>query len=548
MLSASARGTARREGPSDERKVTELGGLLVRFIESVDRITVSSRHWTTAMSTRPVIRRPTRRRVGLVLGPVVFVVVLLANPMAMPSPPRAVLAGTLWIAIWWMTEAIPIPATSLLPIVMFPVVGVGDVADATAPYGDPVIFLLLGGFMLALAIERWGLHHRLAVVVIDRIGTSVERLVLGFMVASAVLSMWISNSATAMLMVPIGLAVLASVDTGRSVEDNSAMVTGMSAPLAGSAKGSLGLALMLAIAYGASIGGVTTLVGSPPNAVYASVAESALGVEVGFLDWLVLAGPLGAVFLLVAWAVILRLVAPDESTLADEPDILATHRAMLGPISGGERRVAGVFGAVALAWLARPYVLEPLIPGLSDAAIAIAGSIALFLLPSGAEPGRLLSWEDVARLPWGVLILLGGGFSIAAAFQRSGLDDWIGEQLLGVGGIGALAVVAVVATTIVFLTEVNSNTATASVFMPVMAALGLELGIEPLALMATTAMAASFAFMLPVATPPNAIVFASGAVTVPQMSRVGFWLNLIAIVAIVLTITLWLPVALSIVG
>lgn len=492
--------------------------------------------------------RPDPAGVGLVLGPATFVAIVGLSPFDMDPGVTAVFAATLWIAIWWVTEAIPIQATSLLPVVIFPVTGVGSVVDATRPYADPVVFLLLGGFLLAVAIERWDLHRRVALSVLEIVGTRADRLVLGFMVATGAISMWISNSATAMLMVPIGLAVLAQVDGDAASMSGRELVADASAPLAGTARGRFGLALMLAIAYGASIGGVATLIGSPPNAIFAGVAESSLGVEVSFLEWLLLAGPLAAVFMLVAWQVLLRVVRPPPVSLAGGDAFLADQRRALGPPSAGERRVALVFVLVAAGWVFRPFLLEPLVPGLSDAAIALVGAVALFVTPSGTGEGRLVTWEDAARIPWGVLVLLGAGFSIAAAFQRSGLDQWIGRELAGVGGLGFVGAVAVVTTTVVVLTEVNSNSATASVFMPVMVALGLSLGVDPLGFMAATALSASFAFMMPVATPPNAIVFASGAVTVPQMARVGLWLNLLAIVAIVLTVSLWVPVALDLVA
>ncbi|MFP4591546.1 MAG: SLC13 family permease [Halobacteriales archaeon] len=486
----------------------------------------------------------TRHRLGLALGPVTFAVVYWVAPTSAPPSANAVLAATIWIAIWWMTEAIPIPATALLPVVIFPLVGPGDVADATRPYADPINFLLLGGFLLALGIERWGLHRRLALAVLERVGTRTDRLVLGFMLTAGFLSMWISNSATAMLMVPIGMAVLASVGGERATH----MVEGVAAPLEETERGRIGLALMLGIAYGASIGGVATLIGSPPNAVFAGVAESSFGVEVSFLDWLVLAGPIAAVFLVVAWWAVLRLVRPRAVSIPGGDAHLAAQREALGHPSRPERRVAAVFATVALAWMLRPLGLESVVPGLSDAAIAVLGGLALFAIPSGTGAGRLLGWDDVGRLPWGVLVLLGAGFSIASAFQQSGLDVWIGEQLVAVGDVGAVVTVGLVVLTVVFLTEVNSNTATASVFMPIMAAIGVTLGFPPLQLMAAAALSASFAFMLPVATPPNAIVFASGAVTVPEMSRVGLWLNLLAVVAITLTVVLWMPVALSLVA
>jgi len=498
----------------------------------------------------------TRQQIGMLLGPSTFVVVLLFHPFAIPPSANAALASTLWIAIWWVTEAIPIPATSLLPIVLFPLTGVVDAAAATAPYADPVVFLLLGGFLLALGIERWGLHRRIALTVVSFVGMEPDRLLLGFMVATAFLSMWISNSATAMLMVPIGTAVIVALGTideheqpptERSDEDE--LVADLRMDPEDRPVTDFGLALMLGIAYSASIGGVATLIGSPPNAVFAGVAESRLDVQISFLDWLVFAGPLALIFLFVTWLFLVLLLRPEIPLDQGAERIIQNQRELLGPISRGERRVLAVFVLVAAGWLLRPFVLQPLFPAITDTIIAITGGVLLFVVPVQYKNREfLLSWEDATRVPWGVLLLLGAGFSLANGFQESGLDTVIAQGLASLAGIPLIALLLLVATVVIFLTEVTSNTATATVFMPIMISLGLTVSVSPLSLMATAALAASFAFMLPVATPPNAVVFGSGYVTIPQMSRVGFWLNLLGIVALVVLTYLWLPVALGAVG
>jgi sodium-dependent dicarboxylate transporter 2/3/5 len=306
------------------------------------------------------------------------------------------------------------------------------------------------------------------------------------------------------------------------------------------------VALMLGVAYGASIGGVATLVGSPPNAVFAGVAASQLGVEVSFLDWFAVGAPLSAVLLVVTWRLLVWVFRP---TIPDRRAAGATLRARrdsLGPVGPGERRTLTVFALVAGGWLLRPFVLEPVFPAVTDATVGVVGGVLLFVVRADGEP--LLRWEDTARLPWGVLVLLGAGFSLANGFRASGLDAVVARALAGLGGLPTAALVVVVATTVVFLTEVTSNTATATVFMPIAASLGLALGVSPLVLMATVALAASLAFMLPVATPPNAVVFASGYVTVPQMARVGLWLNLLAVLLLAGVAVVWLPVALGGVG
>ncbi|WP_336133708.1 SLC13 family permease [Natronomonas amylolytica] len=497
-----------------------------------------------------------RQRIGLPLGPAVFALLLLLRPFDIAPSANAALASTLWIAIWWVTEAIPIPATSLLPVVLFPVTGVVDAAGATAPYADPVVFLLLGGFLLALAIERWGLHRRIALAIVSLVGVRADRLLLGFMVATAFLSMWISNSATAMLMVPIGTAVIVSVGTvggdGDTTDDGPAapdgtLVAGTAADPRERPATDFGLALMLGIAYGASIGGVATLIGSPPNAVFAGIAASRLDIQITFLDWLVFAAPLSAVFLLLAWLVLVARFDPELPGEGDIEGLIRTQRDALGPMSRGERRVLAVFVAVAAGWVLRPFVLQPVFPAITDTVVAVVGGILLFVVPVDYRNREfLLDWRDTERLPWGVLVLLGAGFSLANGFQESGLDALIADGLATIAGVPLVVLLLAVATVVVFLTEVASNTATATVFMPIMISLGLTLGVPPLTLMAAVSLAASMAFMLPVATPPNAVVFGSGYVTIPQMSATGFWLNLLGIVAIVALTYLWLPIALGV--
>jgi sodium-dependent dicarboxylate transporter 2/3/5 len=498
----------------------------------------------------------TRQQIGIVLGPSLFAGILLLSPLDISPSATAALASTLWIAVWWVTEAIPIPATSLLPIVLFPLTGVVDVTAATAPYADPVVFLLLGGFLLALGIERWDLHRRIALTVVSIVGVQSDRLLLGFMMATAFLSMWISNSATAMLMVPIGTAVIVSVgaveEQERELDEeykDDELVAGIRTESDERPASGFGLALMLGIAYSASIGGAATLIGSPPNAVFAGVAESRLDVQISFLDWLVFAGPLSIVFLFVTWLLLVKRFRPEIPLDRGAEDVVRTQRNELGAVSRGERRVLAVFLLVAGGWLLRPFVLQPLFPAITDTVVAIVGGVLLFVVP--VDYGNrefLLDWSDATRLPWGVLLLLGAGFSLANGFQKSGLDVVIAQSLAGIAGVPLVFLVLVIAAVVVFLTEITSNTATATVFIPIMISLGLTIGAPPLTLMATVSLAASMAFMLPVATPPNAIVFGSGYVTIPQMSRTGLWLNLLGIVAIVALTYTWLPIALSLVG
>ena len=496
------------------------------------------------------MRVPSRSDVGRPLGPVVFLGLLYAGGgLGLAPDAVAALACTAWIVVWWVTEAVPIPVTSLLPVALFPTTGVLDAGETTTAYGDPIVFLLLGGFLLALAVERTGLHERISLLVISRVGVSAPGLLLGFMVATALLSMWISNTATAMLMVPIAVAVISQtytvtegpqVDVAEGVGD---IVHDTNEDPADLPATRFGIALMLGIAYAASVGGVGTLIGSPPNAVLAGVAESQLGVDVGFLEWMQFGFPIAVVGTLAVWATLLVVVRPTVDVVPGREAVAAHKLAALGPASTGERRVAGLFGLVALGWLTRPFLIAPYVPAVTDATIAIAGGIAAFLVPVNARRREfLLDWEYALRLPWGVLLLLGAGFALARAFQRTGLDRRTADLITGAGTTELVGLVVLLAVTVVVLTNVTSNTATASVFTPIAVAVATSIGAPPLTLMATVALAASFAFVLPVATAPNAIVFGSGYLTIPEMAKVGAAVSVVGTAVIVVGVVWWLPV------
>jgi sodium-dependent dicarboxylate transporter 2/3/5 len=483
----------------------------------------------------------TRRRVGLVAGPLAYAVVRLAPPAGLDAAAAATLACTLWVALWWLAEAAPISATALLPVALFPVSGVTSVEATAAAYTDPVTFLFLGGFLVALAIERWGLHRRIALAVLATAGDDPARLLAGFMLVTAFLSMWVSNTATAMLMVPIGLAVTGRVSPGPTPATDAA-ASYAAGSLAGSEvpQTAFGTALMLGIAYAATVGGVATIIGTPPNAILAGVFERALDVRVDFVRWMLFGVPFAAVVLVATWRVLVWAF-PLEGQALDVGSV-ADARASLGPPTTAERRVLAVFVAVVVGWLTRPFLLDPVLPGLSDAGVAVVGGVALFVVPNGSDAGgALLAWEDTARLPWGVLLVFGAGFAVADAFRATGLDAWVGSLFADLGGLPAVAAFAVVATVVVFLTEVTSNSATASLFVPLAVGVAGSLAVSPVALATVVAVSASLAFMLPVATPPNAVVFGSGYVTVPQMARVGVVLNVLGIGLLVVAATVLLP-------
>lgn len=453
----------------------------------------------------------------------------------MPPQAQAVAAVALLMATWWVTEAIPIPATALIPIALFPVLGVMGSADTTANYANHLIYLFLGGFWIAASIEKWGLHRRIALHILRLVGNRPDRVVLGFMLATAFLSMWLSNTATAMMMLPMGTAI---------VKETLATRDGpLSAPGGQPAQPAFATALMLGIAYAASIGGVATLIGTPPNAVFAGVAETLYGQRISFAEWLAFGLPLALAMLLSCWLYLTRIAFRSElRQLATSDTYIGSELQKLGRASKQERRVLMVFCAVASAWILRGLIDFKPLALVHDSTIAITGALLLFLIPSNLARGEfLLDWKTAVKIPWDVIILFGGGFALAAGFQESGLTAWVGEQLAIFQGTSIIVLVLMVATMTIFLTELTSNTATASMLLPVIASLAAGAGIHPYGPMVAATLAASFAFMLPVATPPNAIVYASRCVTIQQMARAGFWLNLFGIVMIVLAVSTVLP-------
>lgn len=472
---------------------------------------------------------------GLLGGAGLFLLLAFLPPPQGLSPEGWRTAATASLmAVWWMTEAIPIPATALVPLVFFPALGILDMSSAAAPYANDLIFLFMGGFFIAFAMERWGLHRRIALRIMTAVGTRPRQLVLGFMLATAFLSMWISNTATAAMMFPIGIAVAE-----------------MFRPQDTQGKYEFGIVLMLGIAYGASIGGVATLIGTPPNAVLAGAASEMLDIQIGFVEWMVVGLPVAAVLIPVAWLMLTRVLYPPGEVAGDAADLLERERDGLGPASRGEWTVGCVFAATAISWLVRaPKTIggftipgiQSFAPQVTDATIAIGGALILFLLPVDRKKGVFaLDWETARKIPWGVLVLFGGGLSLARAMDESGLAAWIGGGVGALGSIHPVVIFAVVAALFIFLTEVTSNTATSTMAMPIMAGVAAGLGMAPLTLMAVAALSASMAFMLPVATPPNAIVFGSEYLTIPEMARAGFWMNLISIIAITVAATFLLP-------
>jgi sodium-dependent dicarboxylate transporter 2/3/5 len=456
----------------------------------------------------------------------------LPAPGGMPPAAHAVAGLATWMAVSWLTAILPLAVTALLPLALLPLITASGVERTAHPYADPIVFLFMGGFFLAAATERWQLHRRLALAVIAAVGTDPPRLVLALMLATAFVSMWISNTATAVMMLPLASAVL---DLARR-----------EAPAESAA---LGKALILGVAYAASIGGIATLIGTPPTAIFAAAAGQMLGRSIGFAEWLALGLPIATVLLLCCWVLLVRILFPLRGRLPGVGELVARERAGLGPWTAGQRITVSVLALAALGWILRepktfgslelPGLVQ-LVPGLSDAGIAIGAALILFVCPSSIRERRFtLDWDSAARIPWGVLILFGGGLALAEAFTSSGLAEWIGGRLEGLRGAPAAVVIATVALVFVVLTELTSNTATAAMAMPIMAALAAAVGMPPVALMATAALASALGFMLPVGTPPNALAYGTGAVTSGQMARAGVWMDLASAIAITIGVLLW---------
>ena len=465
-----------------------------------------------------------RERIGLILGPVLAAVVFVILPDSLPTAGAATAAIAILMAVWWMTEAIPIPATALLPLVLFPLFGVAPIEDVASPYANDIIFLFMGGFVLALAMQRWNLHRRIALRIVSAVGTSPTRLVGGFMLATAFITMWVSNTATAVMMLPIGLSVLTLTNEQGEGKGDTNFAT----------------ALMLGIAYASSIGSVATLIGTPPNALMAGYLSADHGIDIGFGQWMLVGAPLAAVFLVLAWVVLTKVIfRPKIKEIAGGRELIRTELHKLGSMSRGEKTVAVVFVVAALSWVFIPFLADtetiggalPWLANISDAGIAMAVAVVLFLIP--VEPKRgiaVIDWDSAAKLPWGILLLFGGGLSLSAMFTATGLSEWIGDQVGFLDDVPTWVLVAAVTTVVLLLTELTSNTATAATFLPIMGGVAVGLDLSVMTLVIPTALAATFAFMLPVATPPNAIAFGSGYVKIGQMVRGGGLLNVIGLV------------------
>ncbi len=464
--------------------------------------------------------RSTHQWVGLFLGPSLALLMILSGaPADLSDAGWNTAAVGVMMAVWWATEAVPIAVTALFPLVAFPLLGVATIQDTAAPYANKVIYLFLGGFIVAFAMQRWNLHRRIALTVLQHVGGNGRSLVGGFMLASAIISMWVMNTSTTMMLLPIAISIITVIHNTVSGLDEKA-------------RQDFQYSLLLGVAYGATIGGMATLVGTAPNAMLAAFMQESYGTEIDFSRWMLVGLPLSAMMLPLAWLTLTRWAFKvDFRTSGEGRAALRKMKDDMGRITVPEVRVAIVFSLMALAWVSRPLLVK--LPGLSaldDSGIAMAGAILLFLVPSGhrSDP-LLLRWTYAEQLPWSVLILFGGGLTLASAVSRTGLAEWLGSSLQAVGMLPIAAIVVIAATMIIFLTELTSNVATTATFLPVVGAIAIESGFDPIVLTVPITFAASCAFMLPVATPPNAIVFGSGMLTIPKMVRAGMLLNVVGI-------------------
>ncbi|MGO2992486.1 MAG: SLC13 family permease [Halomonadaceae bacterium] len=473
-----------------------------------------------------------RHWVPLLAGPLLFILIQLILPDTLIDPaPRTVLALTVWMGTWWVTEPVPIPITSFLPMLVLPLSGVMVLDEAVVGYANPVIYMYMGGFILAIAIERWNLHRRIALAIVNRIGNSLRSIVLGVLIASAFLSMWISNAATALMMLPIAVALTNELDERDQFDRDQ--------------RDSFARILLLTVAYSASIGGLATIIGSVPNAiVVAMIPQFFEGVEISFLQWMIFALPLTLILLAVLYVYLTRLYAKVPNTPL-EIDFVAQELASLGPMTQEEKRVLGVFVVTALAWALRGWLAPFFDLPINDTLIAVTAAIALFVIPAHNEKRALLVWDDMKSLPWGLFILWGGGMTLAAAFVASDLTGWISNQLQLLDGVNYFWLLLIMVLLMLFLTEIISNTATANMALPITAGMAAAITTgNPLGLMVAVALATTCAFMLPISTPPNAAVFSTGRITIKQMATAGFAMNIVSAIAITLFVYFIMPLLL----
>jgi len=492
-----------------------------------------------------VLRNPYKKinNIGLVIGPLLFIIFFIFNFDIFTYEAKIVLAVTLWMSIWWVTEAIPIYVTSLIPLILFPTLGITDLGETSASYADRIIFLFLGGFIIAKAIEVTGLHNRFALNILSLIGTKPKNIVAGFIIVTSFLSAWMSNTATTMLMVPIAFSVIMQIKNSQEREK-------------------FAVCLLLAVAYSASIGGMSTLIGTPPNAIFASLSNELVNIEISFAKWMAVAMPISAISLFILWIYLVNSGAKiNNNSIIEERELISNKLKSLGKMSFDEKVVTIIFAATAIAWITRGILWKDFFPMVDDTTVVLISAIILFIIPSKIKikikdkqkiknnikendeiekiitekqllNKRILHWNEVIKIPWGVLLLIGGGLALADAFEKSGLDKFIATSLSFLKDMPIFIVIFIIISITIFASEIISNTASAALFIPIAFSLSHTLSVDPLVLMAPIAIATSYGFIMPVGTPPNAIVFSTGHVTTKKMFRAGLPLDLIGIVIV----------------
>lgn len=459
---------------------------------------------------------------SLLLGPAFMLLTLLVSaPLGMNQQSWLVLGLTFWMASWWISEAVPIPVTSFLPLVIAPLLGLNSLNEVAQPYAHPLIFLFLGGFVISIAMERWSLHKRIALHTMLMVGSKPSEQIGGIMLVTAFLSMWMSNTATAVMMLPIALSIIQLLK-----QDH--------------ADSQFAKAMLLSIAYAASIGGLATLIGTPPNALMAAFLSDNYDIHIGFAEWMMVGLPLSIVMLFACWLWLTKAAYHvDDIATVETKSLFREQLSHLGTMQRGEKAVLIIFSLTVFCWVFNALLVEWTGLPLNDTIVAMTAALLLLILPLDRKNTRILTWEETRNLPWGILMLFGGGLSLAALITKSGLSAFIADQVILLNDVPFWVMIVIVTTVIVFLTEVTSNTATAAGFLPLLAPVALAMSGTPLTLVIPAAIAASCAFMLPVATPPNAIVFSSGQLKISDMFKAGFALNIISVVLVsIVTLTL----------
>ncbi|MDP5035426.1 DASS family sodium-coupled anion symporter [Alishewanella sp. SMS8] len=457
---------------------------------------------------------------ALLIGPLLMLITLvLPAPFGMNEPSWLVIGLTVWMASWWISEAVPIPATAFLPLLVAPLLDLNSLSAVAQSYAHPLIFLFLGGFIISIAMERWSLHTRIALHTMLIVGSKPSQQIGGIMLVTAFLSMWMSNTATAVMMLPIALSITRMLEQDKQPSEND-----------------FSKAILLAVAYAASIGGLATLIGTPPNAFMAAFLQDTYGIRIGFVEWMIVGLPLSVAMLFGCWLWLTKFAYKlDQVKIANTRNLFHQKLIVQGKMQRGEKAVLIIFALTALLWITRPFLVKLIGLPLDDTIIAMLAAVLILVLPLDSKNTRILTWEETKQLPWGILMLFGGGLSLAALISKSGLASYIAEQVMLLDNMPLWLMVVLVTTVIVFLTEVTSNTATAAGFLPLLAPISLAMSGSPMTLVIPAAIAASCAFMMPVATPPNAIVFSSGHLRIADMVKAGFALNLFAVLLVSLT-------------